>query len=82
MASPRPIETLYSHSKTKRLTYDNADAVGRAAFTIGAIRAAVTKMKERGYQRALIHNDHGVLLYRVIKNDGSIFVQRVRGERL
>lgn len=82
MASPRPIETLYSRSKSKRLTYENADAVGRAAFPINAIRAAITKMRDRGYQRAEISNDHGTLLYRVVKQTGGIQILRVRGEPL
>ena len=82
MASPRPIETLYSRSRVKRLTTENADAVGRASFPINAIRAAVTKMRDRGYLRADIHNDRGTLLYRLLKQNGGVQILRVRGEPL
>lgn len=82
MASTRPFQTLYAPGRRKPASVETAMCVGRACSVLGALRGALTKMKERGYVRADVYNDWGVHLYTLTKQAGGITIARVRGEAL
>lgn len=67
-ASPRPFATYYF---TGKYTPGAWSRIGRAATLHGAVRAALSHLLIGQAQNAVVHNEDGVVIARLIR-DGSV----------
>lgn len=74
--SPRPYSTFYY--KGKYVGRDDWHRSGHASSPTGAVKAAVTKILDKGYDRVDIYDQFDLLQYRVSLSDkGTITVRRM-----
>ena len=73
---PRPYSTYYY--KGKYVTRDDWYRSGHASSPTGAVKAAVTKIMDHGYDRVDIYDQFDLLQYRVsLSAGGSITIRRM-----
>lgn len=73
---PRPYSTYYY--KGKYVTRDDWHRAGHASSPTGAVKAAVTKILDKGYDRVDIYDQFDLLQYRVQLSDkGTITIRRM-----
>lgn len=75
MANCRPVASLYSGSTTVRVTRKNMSRSAHSVTVGNALTSAVRKLYDGRYARCDIYNQHGLHVYALIYNMGSISIR-------
>jgi hypothetical protein len=73
--NPRPYRTFYYGIRSASTEWSK---IGHAKTGRGAVRAAVMHIFDRKYHIAIVHDEAGDIVYRILRIKGAIHIVRNR----